>query len=351
MPLPRKILIIRLGALGDIVHTLPVLRPLRDRIPDAHIAWMVEDAWADLLRGHPLIDEIITIPKRRWRSGFLRPWQWLETAGDVLAERRRIAARRFDLTIDFQGNLKSGSIAVFCGARERLGYAHSDSREMNRIFMTRCIMVDDRRLHRSEKCLRLLSGVIGECAYAPPDLPTSPEDAAFAEESIARIGKRHVVAIHPATSSFGAVKRWPVASYAAVADALAQKDRATILITWGPGERELAEDLAAAMKAPATISPETKSLGQLVALLRRCDLFIGADTGPLHIAAALGTPTVAIFGPKDPVVYAPRGSKVRVVRLDLPCSPCTKRTCPDPICMTELRPEAVLSAAREMIRT
>ncbi|NOZ22372.1 MAG: glycosyltransferase family 9 protein [Planctomycetes bacterium] len=350
MALPRRILIIRLGALGDIVHTLSVLRPLHDRIPDAYIAWMVEDTWADLLRGHPLIDGIITIPKRRWRSGFLRPWQWLETMGDVLAKRRDIVARRFDLTIDFQGNLKSGSIAVWCGARERLGYAYSNSRELNPIFMTQRAMVEDGTIHRSEKALRLVREVVGECAYSPPDLPTSMADRAFAEGVMVGVGKRPVVAIHPATSSFGALKRWPIASYAAVGDVLTREDGAAILITWGPGEEELAKELSKTMEEPAVVSVETKRLGQLVALLRECDLFIGADTGPLHIASAAGTPVVALFGPKDPAIYGPRGpAGARVVQADVPCRPCTKRKCPDPICMTELSPEAVLAAARELL--
>lgn len=349
MILPNRLLIIRLGALGDIVHTLPALKPLRAALPGAHIAWMVEEPWAELLDGHPLLDEVIAIPKKRWRAGLLRPWRWPGTLGDILSKRRRVLASRFDLILDFQGNLKSGIIAVLCGGRERLGYAHSDSREWNALFMTRRVRVGPNGVHRSERCLDLVREVAGDCCYSRPDLPRRPADERFAEGFMAGISGRPIVALHPATSSFGAFKRWPVASFAAVGDTLAERRKATILITWGPGERGLAEKVARTMKAPALLAPETQRLGQLVALLRRCDLFIGADTGPTYIASALGTPVVALFGPKDPAIYGPREQPSRVVRADVPCSPCTKRKCRDRICMKAITPEAVLEAAEALL--
>jgi len=349
MKLPTRILIIRLGALGDIVHTLPILDPLRREIPDAYIAWMAEDTWAPLLTHHTLIDEVIAIPKKRWRAGFLRPWNWLDTLSEVLDKRRDVVANRFDMAVDFQGNLKSGSIIVFCGARERIGYGRAGSRELNPIFLTRRVPFGENRIHRSEKALQLVRSVVGEAEYKRPDIPTSLEDDRFARAAVGDRRGRPVVAIHPATSSFGAVKRWPIESFAAVGDALAEKHGASVFVTWGPGEKDLAEQVSRAMSRPARVSPETRELGQLVALLRECDLFIGSDTGPLHIASAVGTPVVAIFGPKDPAVYGPRGAPHRIVRVDLPCSPCTKRKCDNPICMTSITPEAVTAAAAELL--
>jgi ADP-heptose:LPS heptosyltransferase len=157
------------------------------------------------------------------------------------------------------------------------------------------------------------------------------------------------VSIHPGTSEFGAFKRWPGPSYAALADRLTAELDASVVVTWGPRERGVAEDVIRQMTRQGILGPQTRSVKDLSALLEHVDLFIGGDTGPMHIASAMGTPVVAIFGPKDPAIYGPYGEKRLIVRKDLPCSPCTKRRCDNPICMTSVTPDDVLEAARRAL--
>jgi ADP-heptose:LPS heptosyltransferase len=149
--------------------------------------------------------------------------------------------------------------------------------------------------------------------------------------------------LHPGVSGFGTLKRWPAERYAVLARRLKEVRGIPVLLTAGPGEEALAEQVAAASGGAARSAPGTRNLAELGAILARAAVVVGADTGPIHLAALLGVPTVALFGPKDPAVYAPRGARVRVVWKQVWCSPCGLRRCGDPVCMTEMGVEEVLS--------
>jgi ADP-heptose:LPS heptosyltransferase len=157
-----------------------------------------------------------------------------------------------------------------------------------------------------------------------------------------------LVVLHPGTSRFGAFKQWPVDRWGRLARALAHEMDARVLVTWGPGEEDAARDVAW-LSDHRAICPATRTLHDLVALIRHADVFIGSDSGPTCIADALGVPTVALFGPKDPRVYGPRSARSRVVRCHADCSPCGRRSCPDPICMTGITPEQVLESVCEVL--
>jgi len=320
-----RILLVRLSALGDVVTGLHVLSTLRARFCSAHIGWLVEDRFASLLLGHPQIDSLHVYERKRDRL----PWNWWRIPGFV----RRLRRERFDIALDLQGNLKSGVLARLSGAGRCVGLDRPLSREGNHLLIRERVPPPDG--HRVDAYQRLVDHVFGNGVTAPALLPAVPEP-------------HRAVVLHPGTSAFGAFKRWPLESYAALGDHLAAAGRGPVLLTAGPGERPQADEVARRMRTAATIV-EPPGLRALANVLAGARLVVAGDTGPAHIAAVLGVPTVALFGPKDPGVLAPVGPRVRTVRTGIRCSPCTLRFCPDPVCMTEMSVELVAGQALEML--
>ncbi len=366
---PRKLLIVRLSAVGDVVHVLPSLKTLRKSYPSAHIAWLVEDKAGGILRGHPDLDEILVLPKKRWLTGLTNPLTFLKTVMEISSFVAELRQRDFDVILDFQGNLKSGIMTFLSGTPLRVGFARGHCREGNFLFTNRRIAPPSDKLHKIEKNLSLLEGLGLKPVREGVTLSVSGEDEKYITSNLLTLGlpkseadpkgsgQGPLVVIHSGTSDFGAYKRWPTANYAQLADRLVEELNARILFTWGPGELERVKEILDTMKHPgytpggasAHPAPRTEALGQLVSLIKRADLFISGDTGPMHIASILGVPQVAIFGPKDPVIYGPYQKKAIVVRKELDCSPCTKRTCDDPICITSIMPEEVFEAAKTLL--
>ena len=320
-----RILVVRLSALGDVVTGLHVLATLRARFSSAHIGWLVEDRFASLLRGHPQIDSLHVYERKRLRL----PWNWWRIPGFVHDLRRE----RYDLALDLQGNLKSGVLARLAGAGRCVGLDRPLSREGNHLLVRERVPPPDG--HRIDAYHRLVDHVFGNGVTAPAVLPADPEP-------------HRAVVLHPGTSAFGAFKRWPLESYAALGDRLAAAGHGPILLTAGPGERPQADEVVTRMQTGARLV-EPPGLPALRDVLAGARLVVAGDTGPAQIAAVLGVPTVVLFGPKDPRVLAPVGPHVRTVRTGVPCSPCTLRFCPAPVCMTEMSVDQVAENALDML--
>jgi lipopolysaccharide heptosyltransferase I len=320
-----RILLVRLSALGDVVTGLHVLSTLKARFCSAHIGWLVEDRFASLLKDHPQIDSVHVYERKRVRL----PWNWWRIPGFV----RRLRRERYDIALDLQGNLKSGVLARLAGAGRCVGLDRPLSREGNHLLIRERVPPPDG--HRVDAYHRLVDEVLGSGVTAPAILPAEPE-------------RHEGVVLHPGTSGFGAFKRWPLASYAALGDRLATAGAGPILLTAGPGERPQADEVRRQMKNGARLV-EPAGLPALRDVLAGARLVVAGDTGPAHVAAALGVPTVVLFGPKDPRVLAPVGPRVRTVRTGVRCSPCTLRFCPAPVCMTEMSVDLVAECALEML--
>ncbi len=344
----KRICIVRLGGLGDVINTLPALDALRAACPDAHIAWLVEALWHDVLPCPPRLDEIISVPKRDWLSRLRGLDDLSKLPADVARFARGLRARKFDLAIDLHGNLRSGIVTFTTRAPTRVGYAPAFCKEFNYLFTNEHHPIERGRMHRVDRALALTTACGAESVTGTPTVDVRDDALAWAQESFdsTALTTRPVVAIHPGTSRFGAYKRWPLESFNQIVRVLDEHGFAS-LITWGPGEYEMV--VSAAAGTNAVIAPPTESVGQLAALLSLCDAFIGADTGPGLLAAAVGTPTVSIFGPKDPDVYAPRHPRARVVELPMDCRPCKKRTCRDPKCVLHITVGHVADAALALL--
>lgn len=324
---PGRILLVRLSALGDVVHALPALASLRAALPLAEIGWLVEDRHAGVLEEHPQIDRLF----RFRRKGGI---------GAALEVRREVRAWRPAVALDLQGNLKSGFLTRLTGAPRRIGLPAEEAREGAHLFVTETVPSGRAGEHRSERALRIVRAVAPHAVESPAVLPpVRPESDAGIADDLRRRGIARFAVLVSGTSDFGAFKRWPPERFGALARRLRDERGLAPLVSFGPGQRDLAERVVASSGGAAELSPETKSLADLVALLRRADLVVGADSGPVAIAAVAGVPTVALFGPKDPAVYAPPGPRVAVVWKEVYCSPCRLRVCDDPICMTTMTPD------------
>ncbi|MFQ5965330.1 MAG: glycosyltransferase family 9 protein [Candidatus Scalinduaceae bacterium] len=348
---PKTILIVRLSAIGDVVHVLPALRSLRSNFPDSKITWLVEDKARDILTGHPDIDEVITFPRRKWQRDILKINKIINTLFDVFSFYKKLRKESYDIVIDFQGNLKSGIMTLITGSEKRFGFAKGHCKEFNYLFTKYRIKPSRKRMHKIDKNLELLGGLNIDANFHRPELPVSKAD----EKYISKFLRTNindslpVIVVQPCTSKFGSYKQWPVSNYALLADKILESCEANVIFSWGPGEIDVVNEIVTSMKHKALVACETNSIKQLIELIRRADLFIGGDTGPLHIASILDIPTVAIYGPKDPVIYGPYHGKAVVVKKELECSPCEKRTCSDPICMTSILPEDVFHAVNKLM--
>jgi lipopolysaccharide heptosyltransferase I len=351
----ERILIIRLSAIGDVVRTLPAVNALRERFPTAHIAWVVEEKARDVLVHQPEIDETIVFQRNRWEKGLLNPLAFLRTTGEVYRFVRELRKRHYDIAFDFHGILKSGLISYMSGAKERVGFDRGYCKEWNHLFNNRKVSPRSNRISRFERNFSLLGPLGLDGGRGDVDLHVSQEDVEYVDQFFRsrRPGiSGPLVAIHPGTSSKTSYKRWSSAKYTELADRLVEELKVSVLFTWGPGERAMVDEIRARMRRDSMVAPETYSLKQLAEIFRRCSVYIGNDTGPMHIASLVKTPVVGIFGPTDPIVNAPyEGTPHIIVRKDLPCSPCRNRGCKDVECMKAISSQDVFEAAKILLES
>jgi ADP-heptose:LPS heptosyltransferase len=337
---------VRLGALGDVVRTLPAASALRAAYPGAHVAWLVEPASRSAVEGQPWVDEVIVFPRadlvQALRS--LRLGRFLAALASCLRALRR---RRFDLVVDFHSIAKSALLARASGAPVRVGYEAPFAREGAAWLASARARLATRRISRFARNLALVEFL---------GVPANPRPAPLRVGGEARrrlselAGVPAPVVVHPGTSVSTPHKRWSVEGWAAVARGLAG-DGHVVLVSHGPAaeERGLAEAIVAASAGASRLAPPTAGLDELAALLERARLFLGSDSGPLHVASLVGTPVVQLLGPTDPVENAPHpDTPSRTVRVPVACSPC-RRGCAAAPCMARIAPDAVLAAARSLL--
>ena len=339
-------LIVRLGSLGDLIHTLPAVAALRRAHPDARIDWLVEAPHRGLLDLVPILTSVNVLKDR--------------SIGGWLATSRLLRARHYDVALDFQGLIKSAALARFSGAREVVGFDKASLREpMARWFYTRVAEVGEGR-HVIEKNLALVAqvgqvGQVGQVAQGEQVAPAPLEFPIQEVDSLALAALRSQGLTKFALVNPGAAwpnKRWPAERFGAIAKIVRDEHGLTPVVLWGPGERALAESVAAASTGAAIVAPETQ-LPDLVALSRASSFMISGDTGPLHIACAVGVPTVALFGPTDAGRNGPWDPRDVVLTRYEQCACHYKRQCqqPDAWCLREISVDEVRAAIRTRLTT
>ncbi|HEX9124812.1 MAG TPA: lipopolysaccharide heptosyltransferase I [Methylomirabilota bacterium] len=308
-----RIAIIKLSSLGDVVHALPVARALRRALPGAHLTWVVEAREYAILRDHPDLDAVVPVDTRLWRRLIWSPSGAREVLSKVARLRERIRRVSFDVAIDLQGLLKSGLLTAYTGAPMRIGFSAGRCRERwNALFTNRHVTPPASARHVVEQYLALLNPLGIEPGSAEFHVPVPATAERRMEELLVKEGVKpgdRLVAINPGAGR--ATKRWAVARFSALAERLASEAGARLLLLWGPDEAFMARDIALALPGHSALLAPPTDLGELAALLRRCRLMIANDTGPLHLAAALGTPALGLFGPTSAERNGPYGSRCR----------------------------------------
>ncbi len=338
----ENIAIVRLSSIGDVIFAMPALTLLRQSFPHSKITWIVEDRAADLLANHPLLDEVIIMPRRSWKkmraegASLLAVWKAMRRFG------REIRERKFDLAIDFQGNIKSGLVTRATGAVTKLGFAQGDTKEPNWLFTTTRLALNGEIMHRMERDIRLL-GLIGIApTFLWPPFQFQPNDKVIVDQFVRDLPNGGpLIVLNPGTSSWFKSKRWDPEYYASIADYFVLSRQARVIINWGPDEIEVVDKILNAAKHRIHRAPDLKNMRQVGYLMSQADLVVGSDTGPVHLAAAQRKKTVILFGPYDPRFYYPFEHKERALFMNLACSPCRYRDCPDVDCMRLISPVRV----------
>ena len=298
-----KVLILRLGAMGDILRTVPAVRLVRRRFPEVRLGWVLDAGWEILLRDHPDLDTTLALPRKQWDAALSSPLRWPGLIADVLRFRKRVAEFGADLTLDFHANARSGWIGRWSGAEVRLGYAGHQQKEGNHWFTTHRVPSGDRRTPRVERNLDLVAALGIEREPLPAAGLALPAGGREQAAAIVREWPQRFAVLSPSVSAKQAAKKPPAGLLAAAVDRLAERGLPT-LVVWGPGEEDDARVALAATESAAVLAPPT-SLPVLAALIERAAVFLSGDTGPMHLACALDCPVLAFYGPTDPLVNRP----------------------------------------------
>ncbi len=333
-----RIAIVKLSSLGDVIHALPVARALRQALPEAELTWIVEAREYAILRDHPDLDAVLPVDTRLWRRLIRRPAGMRQVWDKVGRLRTRIRRARFDVAIDLQGLLKSGLLTAYTGAPVRIGFSASHCRERwSALFTNRRVSPPDSATHVVEQYLALLEP-LGIATGTPEfHVPVPAQACRRMDDFLGKEGVKpadRLVAINPGAGR--PEKQWPVAHFRTLAERLVTEAGARVLLVWGPDEAHMARQIGLGLPGGSALMAPPTDLGELTALLARSRLMIANDTGPLHLAAALGTPALGLFGPTRADRNGPFGPRCRGLE-----SP--DRT------MAALSPARVFAAAREML--
>ncbi|MEI6233961.1 MAG: glycosyltransferase family 9 protein [Planctomycetota bacterium] len=352
-----RILIVRLSAFGDCLHTVPALVALRRKFPEAHIGWAIEKLPYSVLHGHPMVDSWHIFPRQALKLGNSKIFDGMR---DMSSFRKDLIGQHYDAAIDFQGLTKSGLVTWWSRAKQRIGFKGEDSREFNLVFANKRVKPPEEAVHVVEKNLSLLKPLGVELpekpewvmpSYAPEIESTRP----FLNECglIGGDGQpvKYVI-INPGATWF--TKRYPPELFGEVAKGLVAQRKMPVVVTWaGDDEHKAAQTIstiAGGKESGVFVAPKT-NLRELAALTSQAVLFVSNDTGPLHLAVALKVRTVAIFGATDPLRNGAYGSGHRVQTGGIDCHPCWKTTCErvDRACLTQVKPGDVVSSCNHIL--
>jgi heptosyltransferase I len=340
-----SILVVRLSSLGDLIHTLPAVAALRRRFPDAHIDWLVEARHRDILLGNPDVSGLIVVDTLGWRRKLLSPRTWRE----IRASLAKLREHRYDFVLDLQGTLKSAVSAFLARSDRRIGFAAGHLKERAAALLyTERVSANGDRPHVIDRHLGLLRAL--DIAAEGRSFPIACSEAAeaAAESELKRLGFSDFAVLNPGGS--WETKRWSPEKFGRLAVEIERGWKLPSLVVFGPGEEEMARAVVDASKGAARLAPRTSVL-ELVPYIRKARLFVSGDTGPLHLASAVGVPAVAIFGPTDPTRNGPFGEGDETIWKKVPCSPCYKTRCPGfgNICLTSIEVEDVMAAVRKRL--
>lgn len=334
----HQILFIKPSSLGDIIHALPVLDTLRSHFTQARIAWLVKREWAEIVERIEGVDDIVTV------GPGLRGW---------LGAVPRVRATGFDLAVDLQGLFRSGVMARLSGARCRIGFANA--REGSPWFYTHRVPVPTADMHAVDR-YGLVAEALGigrktDRAFRFKRWPSDDQAITALLNQQGVTDRQRWVAMN--VSARWPTKRWPIQSFAKLIDQLHEAGFGPVVLLGAPSEREAADAVSRMTAQPPSSLVGQTGIGLLPALLRKAEVLVTNDSGPMHVAAAVGTPVVAMFGPTSPARTGPYGASHQVLRTGIPCSPCFSRRCANVSrleCLTAIAPSEVFRAVQQVLQ-
>jgi len=334
LPEWHKILLIKLRAIGDVILTTPVIQNFRQQYPTAQIDFVIEKSALPILKSNPDLDHVFVATSGNDRS-IARDWRLL----------RMLQRQKYDVAIDLFGNPRSAWLTLLSGAALRVGF---DFRGRKYAYHVR-IPSRANQVHEVDFNLDALRYFSIPVANPQPYLAIDNADIVLAKAIFADLNFHDaaVVALNPAGS--WPAKRWPLDYFAKLADLLQNQFPVRFLVLWGPGEMKYAESLALIIGKLAQVHPPT-TLSEQAALLSLCRLFVGNDSGPMHLAAAIGIPTIGLYGPTNTRLQSPFGRYAKAVyRPEIPCLGCNRLVCPLMDCMNYLQPTDVLTTIIQFV--
>jgi len=339
-----EILIIKLSAIGDVVHSLPFLEVLKGTFPRAHIDWVVEAPADEIIQGHSMIRRVLVSPRKSLVNRFREDRKWLTLAHDVQAFVKRVRSREYDLIIDLQGLFKSGILTGVSKGKRKIGM--SGSREGAGLFLSEPPVRVDYDRHAIDRYLQIASYLGARLVKWKGRIPVSDADRESLGQKLVVQGLdgQGLVAINPMAK--WTTKCWDLERFALLADRIVAEFPYKVVFTGSMEDRSVVTDIINMMNGEAFNFAGETTLKELSTLYEKCRLLITTDTGPMHMASAMGCPVVALFGPTAPWRTGPYGAGHHIIRDPMVCSPCFKKGCSHKTCMREISPEQVFKSVR-----
>jgi|SRR5271169_766962 len=329
---PDKILVIKPSSLGDIIHSLPVLLALWETFPHAKIHWVIAKGFEEILEHHPMVAKLLIINKDQWK----RKGKISDTLLEMRTLLRDLKKESYDLVIDLQGLLRSGLIAYATGAPVRIGF--NEAREGGNLFYTHKVEGGG-NIHAVDRYLKIACtlGCDSQGVWFPLPLIKESENI----KKLKKVLGKYAVLIPGARWK---TKRWPKERFGSLASMLNMKS----VVVGSPSDATIAHYIQTESKGKTLSMAGKTDLKELISIIRGASYVISNDSGPMHIAAALGIPVIALFGPTNPVRTGPYGGKHVIITPDIPCAPCYKKKCKDIRCMSGISVEVVYNAVKSI---
>ncbi len=339
-----NILIVKLSAIGDVIHALPSLTALRRLYPDAHITWVIEEVAADLIKNHPYLDEVLVSRRKKWIKDICNR-RFGSAIKEIKSFVKNLRQRHYDLAIDFHGLFKSSMIVFLSRSKRKIGY--DSLQELSGLFLNEKISQDMNK-HAVDRYLdfpRYLGAKTDNAEFVlPPDMEAQAKVKILLDKY--SLEDKKFIAVNPI--ALWETKLWSNEKFAKLADLMNDKLQMKVVIT-GSDKDTLDKITSSANNKIINLGGQT-SLNELACLYKKARIVISTDSGPMHLAAAVGAPVIALFGPTDPARTGPYGAGHTIVRTELACSPCFLKKCSTKKCMEDITPRQVFAVVEKLLK-
>ena len=343
----NNILIIKLSSIGDVVHALPFLEVLKNSNPDSRIDWLVEEEASQLISGHPAINRVIISKRKAWEKEILNPLKFTKVFSEAVGFYKELRSSSYDIVVDLQGLFRSGFLTALSRGKRRIGM--SGGREGASFFLKEPAVPVDYDQHAIDRYLNVAAYLGCNTIKFKGEIPVFEPDIKLADELLCPDTKKNnMIAINPMAK--WKTKLWEPNKFSELASGLQKNLNCRIIFTGSSQDRPVIDKMIKQMgnaAGPVNLAGRT-SLKELAYLYSRCSVLVCTDTGPMHIAAAMGCSVVALFGPTSPLRTGPYGTGHRVIRSGIDCSPCFKKECDDTKCMKEITVNMVADAVKSI---